>query len=170
MHIEAHYALAETPDSQLESIETVGHLVELIDSLRGHDEPSVASDFVDVAIASDHAGVELKAELVKLVWRPRPKRARFWGQTSPSRWTTPDFARARRRARGGQPSAAGGLDLRLGHRDVDRGEQDARRARGDGVRAGVCGTVEAPQRRERAVLGARASWGQIWPGRVSRHL
>ena len=64
MHIEQHYALAETPDSQLEQIETVGDLAELVDALRGHEEPSFASDFADIAIASDHAGVELKAQLV----------------------------------------------------------------------------------------------------------
>lgn len=63
MRIEQHYGLGETPDSQLEQIETVGHLVELVDAIRQGGEPSHAAEVVDIAIASDHGGVELKAAL-----------------------------------------------------------------------------------------------------------
>ena len=65
MRIEQHYALGETPDSELEHIETIGDLVELVRSLRGHNEPSVVEELLDLAIASDHAGVALKAELIE---------------------------------------------------------------------------------------------------------
>lgn len=70
MRIEQHYALGETPDSQLEQIETVGHLIALVDAHRGLAEPSEAAQVVaevnavDVAIASDHAAIGLKSELV----------------------------------------------------------------------------------------------------------
>jgi ribose 5-phosphate isomerase B len=65
MRIEQHYMLGETPDSQLEQIQTVGDLVEMVRSFRDLGEPSIAEEVVDVAIASDHAGVELKAQMVE---------------------------------------------------------------------------------------------------------
>jgi len=64
MRIEQHYMLGETPDSQLEQIQTVGDLVDLVGSLRD-GEPSIVEEVVDVVIASDHAGVELKAQMIE---------------------------------------------------------------------------------------------------------
>ncbi len=61
--IEEVFSLGETPESVLEAIETVQHLIELVEAMRS-DEPSEVFDSVDVLIASDHAGVTMKAELV----------------------------------------------------------------------------------------------------------
>lgn len=63
MRIESYFDLGETPDSQLESIETVQDLIMLVDVMRS-GEPSEVSDVVDVVLASDHAAVELKAHLI----------------------------------------------------------------------------------------------------------
>lgn len=60
--VEEVFALGETPESALEGIETVQDLITLVDGMRT-DEPSEAVDSADVLIASDHAGVELKAQL-----------------------------------------------------------------------------------------------------------
>jgi len=62
MRIEQHYGLGETPDEQLAQIETIGDLVRMVGMIH-EDEPSVAEDFVDIAIASDHAGVQMKGQL-----------------------------------------------------------------------------------------------------------
>lgn len=61
--IEEIFALGETPESVLESIHSVGDLVAMVDGLRT-DEPSEAVDSADILIASDHAGVDLKAAIV----------------------------------------------------------------------------------------------------------
>lgn len=60
--VEEVFSLGETPESVLEGLETVSDLIELVDAMRS-DEPSEAVDQVDVLLASDHAGVQLKAEL-----------------------------------------------------------------------------------------------------------
>ena len=69
MRIEQHYALGETPDEALGQIATVGDVVGLVQSVRqGEGGAAAASEgleVVDVAIASDHAGVELKAALIE---------------------------------------------------------------------------------------------------------
>lgn len=62
--VEEVFELGETPESVLEGIETVGDLVDLVDGMRS-DEPSEVVDTADVLIASDHAGVELKAALIE---------------------------------------------------------------------------------------------------------
>ena len=59
--IEEQFGLDETPESVLQDLRTVGQLIELVEGLK---EPSEVFDIGDVAIASDHAGVELKASLV----------------------------------------------------------------------------------------------------------
>jgi ribose 5-phosphate isomerase B len=59
--IEDVFGLGETPESILEQLRTVGQLIELVEGLR---EPSEVYEMGDVAIASDHAGVELKAHLM----------------------------------------------------------------------------------------------------------
>lgn len=82
MRIEQHYGLAETPDEQLMQIATIGDLIALIKSIAAGDEIDLGGegeligglaqrsfaedDFVDIAIASDHAGVELLRKLV--IW------------------------------------------------------------------------------------------------------
>lgn len=68
MCVEQYYMLGETPDEQLEQVQTVGDLVDLVSALR-HGEPSVVEELMDVAIASDHAGVSLKAELTEWLRR-----------------------------------------------------------------------------------------------------
>ena len=90
MRIEQHYALGETPDAQLEQIETIGDLIELVESMRS-GEVSVVEELVDVAIASDHAGVELKAELVEWL-RQRRYTVWIWGPMEASAVDYPDFA------------------------------------------------------------------------------
>ena len=62
--IEEVFALGETPESVLESIMTVGDLINVVDGMRTFDEPSEVVDGADVLIASDHAGVPLKADLL----------------------------------------------------------------------------------------------------------
>ena len=67
MRIEQHYALGETPDDALQKIATVGDVVGLVHSVRqvgGEASEASSSQVVDIAIASDHAGIELKAGLV----------------------------------------------------------------------------------------------------------
>lgn len=59
--IEGEFHLGETPESVLEQLRTVGQLIELVEGLK---EPSEVFELGDFAIASDHAGVELKAHLV----------------------------------------------------------------------------------------------------------
>lgn len=61
--VEEVFELGETPESVLEGIDSVGDLVALVDGLRT-DEPSEVVDAADILIASDHAGVALKAALV----------------------------------------------------------------------------------------------------------
>lgn len=59
--IEEEFALAETPEHVLESLSTIGQIVELVEEAR--DEVSEVVETYDFAIASDHAGVELKSQL-----------------------------------------------------------------------------------------------------------
>ncbi len=59
--IEEEFALGETPEHVLESLSKVGQIVELVEAAR--DEVSEVVESYDFAIASDHAGVELKSEL-----------------------------------------------------------------------------------------------------------
>lgn len=62
--IEEVFALGEIPESELESLTTVGDLVALIEPLRS-SEPSEVVETFDVVLASDHAGVRLKGDLVR---------------------------------------------------------------------------------------------------------
>ena len=61
--IEEVFNLAETPESVLEQIRTVGDVVDMVRGLRG-EEPSEAFEVVDLLVASDHAGVAMKSEVV----------------------------------------------------------------------------------------------------------
>ncbi len=58
--VEDEFGLVETPESTMERLRTVGELIELVEGLK---EPSEVYDGGDVAIASDHAGVDLKSFL-----------------------------------------------------------------------------------------------------------
>jgi ribose 5-phosphate isomerase B len=58
--VEDEFGLGETPESAMESLRTVSELIDLVEGLR---EPSEVYEGGDVAIASDHAGVDLKAFL-----------------------------------------------------------------------------------------------------------
>lgn len=60
--VEEIFALT-IPEAALERISTVGDLVALIEPVRS-DEPSEAGESVDVVLASDHAGIVLKSELI----------------------------------------------------------------------------------------------------------
>lgn len=88
--IEEVFALGETPESVLESIETVAHLIELVDGMRS-DEPSEVVDTADVLIAADHAGVSLKADLVARM-RTRGVAVVDLGPTETSPVDYPSFA------------------------------------------------------------------------------
>ena len=60
--IEDEFSLGETPESVLEGLRTVGQLVELVGSVRLAELSEIHESF-DFVIASDHAGVALKAHL-----------------------------------------------------------------------------------------------------------
>lgn len=89
--IEEVFALAETPESALEGIETVQDIITLVDGLRT-DEPSEAVDAADVLIASDHAGVELKAQIVEAL-RKRAISIVDLGPTETASVDYPSFAK-----------------------------------------------------------------------------
>ncbi len=61
--IEEEFALGETPESVLENLRTVGELVDLVRGMRSDGEMSETVEVYDVAIGSDHAGIELKSAL-----------------------------------------------------------------------------------------------------------
>lgn len=61
--IEEVFALAETPEERLEGIRTVDDVVSLVKEAND-EEMSEVVETADVLIASDHAGVELKATLM----------------------------------------------------------------------------------------------------------
>lgn len=63
IRIEQHFQLSETSEAELEQINTVGDLVAMVESIHS-GEPSEVHEVVEIAIASDHAGIALKAELV----------------------------------------------------------------------------------------------------------
>jgi ribose 5-phosphate isomerase B len=62
--IEEVFALAETPEERLEGIRTVGDVVSLVKDATD-EELSEVVETVDLLIASDHAGTELKAAIVE---------------------------------------------------------------------------------------------------------
>ena len=88
--VEEVFSLPETPESILERIETVGHLIDLVDGIRA-EEPSEILETFDVAIASDHAGVDLKAELIEW-FRTRQLKAHDLGPTGRDSVDYPEFA------------------------------------------------------------------------------
>lgn len=64
--IEEVFSLPETPESVLEKIETVQHLIEVVSGVRSEESSEVLAGF-DVVIASDHAGVELKTQIIQFL-------------------------------------------------------------------------------------------------------
>jgi ribose 5-phosphate isomerase B len=103
--VEEVFSLGETPESVLEGIESVSDLIDLVDAMRS-DEPSEAVEVVDVMIASDHAGVELKAELTDWL------REHGWSYVDlgPADTTSVDY-----------PSFAGLLGKRVARKDARLG-------------------------------------------------
>lgn len=59
--IEDEFSLGETPEHVLEEMSTVREVIALVENAR--DEESEVTEAYDVAIGSDHAGVELKSQI-----------------------------------------------------------------------------------------------------------
>jgi acyl carrier protein len=87
--IEEAFGLGEIEESALESVHTLGDLIELVDARRG--SVSEAVEVVDVAIAADHAGVNLKADLVDWL-TARGCEVRDLGPADAQSVDYPDFA------------------------------------------------------------------------------
>ena len=62
MRIEEHFGLGETPEDELEQIQTVGDVVQLVRGLR-QESSVVLSDEEALVLASDHAGAQMRLEL-----------------------------------------------------------------------------------------------------------
>ena len=87
--IEEVFGLGEIEESALQAVETIADLAELVEARQG--EPSEVVERVDVAIASDHAGLNLKAALVDWL-RARGKVVVDLGPGSTQSVDYPDFA------------------------------------------------------------------------------
>lgn len=87
--IEEVFGLGEIEESALQSVQTIGELAELVEARRG--DPSEVVEIVDIAIASDHAGVNLKTELVDWL-RDAGKIVSDLGPASSQAVDYPDFA------------------------------------------------------------------------------
>lgn len=87
--IEEAFGLGEIEESALESVQTIGELVELVELRRG--DISEVEEIVSVAIASDHAGVGLKADIIE--WLTAQKvEVRDLGPAEGQSVDYPDFA------------------------------------------------------------------------------
>lgn len=100
--IEEVFGLGEIEEGSLESVLTLGDLAELVELRRG--AVSEAVDMVDVAIAADHAGLDMKADLVDWL-RKRGSTVRDLGPADAQSVDYPDFA-----ARVARQIAAGQAD------------------------------------------------------------
>jgi acyl carrier protein len=101
IRIEQHFHLSETPEAELEQIHTVGDLVAMVEVLQTGEPSEVHEDqgAVEIAIASDHAGVALKAALVEWL-RKRHISVVDLGPPDEQQVDYPDFAqRVGRRVR-----------------------------------------------------------------------
>ena len=87
--IEEVFGLGEIEESSLESIRTLGELAELVELRSG--AVSEAVDQVDIAIAADHAGLDMKADLVAWL-RERGSTVRDLGPADAQSVDYPDFA------------------------------------------------------------------------------
>lgn len=87
--VEEVFGLGEIEESALQPISTIGELAELVANRRTMS--SKASDIADIAIASDHAGVQLKAALVDWL-RDDGFALRDLGPTTRQSVDYPDFA------------------------------------------------------------------------------
>ncbi len=98
--IEEVFGLGELDEKSLESVHTLADLAELVDARSG--AVSEAVDAVDVALAADHAGLQMKADLVDWL-RDRGCTVRDLGPGDPQSVDYPDFAaRVARQVAAGQ--------------------------------------------------------------------
>lgn len=104
--VESEFSLGETPESVLEGLATVSQLVEFVDSMRNEESEVIESANGAVIIASDHAGIGLKAHLVEWL------KARGWDPVDlgPSDSTAVDY-----------PSFAGNLARKVARGDFHAG-------------------------------------------------
>ncbi len=89
--IEEVFGLAETPEERLEGIRTVSDVVALVKEA-ANEEMSEVVEAADLLIASDHAGIDLKAALVERL-RLDGKVVTDLGPTESSSVDYPNFAR-----------------------------------------------------------------------------
>lgn len=89
--LEEEYGLPETPESELEGLETVGDVVGLVERLRGDGGEASVAEAAQVVLASDHAGVEMKADLVDYL-REQGRHVADLGPTEIRSVDYPDFA------------------------------------------------------------------------------
>ena len=100
--IEETFGLGELDEQSLESVHTLADLVELVDARSGGISKAV--EVVDVAIAADHAGLQMKADLIDWL-RDQGKTVRDLGPADAQSVDYPDFAsRVARQVAAGQAS------------------------------------------------------------------
>ena len=87
--IEETFGLGELDETSLKSVHSIEDLVQLVDARRG--AISEAVEVVDVAIAADHAGLKMKAELTDWL-RKRGPSVRDLGPAEAESVDYPDFA------------------------------------------------------------------------------
>ncbi len=89
--IEEVYGLGELGDEELKPVQTVGDLQRLVAHRLGADGEDAVAQGVDIALASDHAGVELKDDLVHWL-QQRGEVVRDLGPADTTSVDYPDFA------------------------------------------------------------------------------
>lgn len=120
--LEEAFGLGELEESSLESIETIDELVELVEERTG--AVSEAVDTVDVAIAADHAGLTMKADLVDWIGERGPV-VRDLGPADADSVDYPDFAArvarqiAGARARHGVLVCGSGIGMSIAANKID---------------------------------------------------
>lgn len=120
--LEEVFGLGELDESSLESIETIGELIELVEERTG--KVSEAVDVVDIAIAADHAGLSMKADLVDWLGE-RGDVVRDLGPADADSVDYPDFAErvarqvAGKRARRGILICGSGIGMSIAANKVD---------------------------------------------------
>ncbi len=120
--IEEAFALGELDEASLKAVHTIGDLIELVDARQG--AVSEAVETVDVAIAADHAGLEMKADLVDWL-RRRGQIVRDLGPADADSVDYPDFAArvarqvAAQRAQKGILVCGSGIGMSIAANKVD---------------------------------------------------
>lgn len=87
--IEESFGLGEFEESALEAVQTIGQLAELVELRRG--DISEVEEITTLAIASDHAGTDLKADLIQWL-RAQNVEVRDLGPAEGQAVDYPDFA------------------------------------------------------------------------------